>query len=131
MGMGTMSVTAIIIDNEIVEKIAPKEYAAVRKAEEEYCGPLFEAAQYGTYEDDHDGEGKKAVEALQAAFLTRTGMTLHLGYLDEDYAERYDDFTGSYFELDSSEVFVKSPAALQFEEDFDTTLETQHSTAWG
>ena len=128
MGMGTFAITAITIEPVKVQEICPKEYAEFEAAEAEYKGNLFSDTSFGEIEDDR---ALQAVTALSRAFHDRTGLHLQLGYIDPDTAERYDDFTGEYFEIDYDDVFIKSPNALKFEEEFDMRLSIQYSTCWG
>ena len=125
MSMSTWAVTADTVSAELVEQIVPVQYRIFMAFEDKHSD-LFYQAQYADFEDD---KLENAAEALCDAFKLNTGLDLYMGYLDETTGERSDEFRGNYFGLGG--VFVKSAAALQFEEDHSIVLETQYSTDWG
>lgn len=66
--------------------------------------------------------------AMRGAFQSITKMDLWVGYSREDsisteYEDDFSSVVGLYFYMDVTEVFVKSPAALLFQENYAVDLQ--------
>ena len=124
MGMGAGACSGWIISYDNLKKICPKEIDDIEGSEEfEDWGEFSRGFEFNELPDSL----KKYVEDLVGKFASNTGLTLGLGFYNEDDGDRYD-------EVDSHEscvFFVEgmvslTPAGEKFKNVVNQRLWTQY-----
>ena len=129
MGMGFAAAYADVFPTDKVEELCPDEYAGLlRAAAENFDGELDEETtaddtlrfavteylQFEGGETDAPEAMREAWRALCAKFEEVTGLTLAVGWHDEDGGDRYDEISGLYFAVDG--MYQLSPAGERWKD---------------
>ena len=124
MGMGTGACSGWIVSYENLKKICPKEVDLVEGAEEfEDWGEVSRGFEF----DELPDSIKKSVHDLVGQFLNTTGLTLSLGFYNEDDGDAYDEVDsheGCVFFVDG--MVALTPAGEKFKDVVKQQLWTQY-----
>ncbi|OPL09813.1 MAG: hypothetical protein AVO34_05200 [Firmicutes bacterium ML8_F2] len=141
MGMDAAPGMIIPVSKELVKRVAEAEYLALEQVLEKADSDMDELAQALNMNEvgacispNGDVEPEEIEETLQCvcnAFKNRTGMSLSLAYIDPEDAGRYDDITGSVFNVPFCEVFKKTSKTKAFEKTFGHELDVSLFTQFG
>ena len=146
MGMGYAGAFAVVLEEEDLLRIIPKELEAFNKAKADFDAfensPGF--AAFATAKDHNDNvqdvpesqpelvKLDKAFTKLLAAFKKQTGIKLWLGYHDqEEEGDRYDDISGAYWSLDFADSFPPSKALKTLKKKCKKYVGIQHFVTFG
>jgi hypothetical protein len=131
MGMGAGACSGWVISYDDLKKICPKEVSLVESAVgfdngilgEWNWGEVSRAVEF----DELPDSIKKSVEDLVGQFLNTTGLTLSLGFYNEDDGDRYDEVAsheGCVFFVDG--MVALTPAGEKFKDIVKQQLWTQY-----
>jgi hypothetical protein len=110
MGMGYGANFADVIDDKFVKETCPdelKELLAAIKAEDMDFEAFAQEAKYEDYSCSVVPE--EAYNKLIAAFNDKTGLTVTLGFHDQDEeGDRYDQVNGAFWDVENAYQFTEA-----------------------
>jgi len=108
MGMGYAANYVDCVEIDFVRETCPEEFQNLEMVLDEHNYCLDQLGQEGEIDDIQVGEVEDALDLLEKAFYTATGLTLSVGYHSSDDGDRYDDVQGFFFSVEGA--YQLSPA---------------------
>jgi hypothetical protein len=137
MGMGAGACSGWVISYDDLKSICPKEVDLIERDREfdtdirvydfQFFGGNWGEVSRGFEMDELPDSIKKSVDDLIGQFLNATGLTLSLGFYNEDDGDRYDEVAsheGCVFFVDG--MVALTPAGEKFKDVVKQQLWTQY-----